>query len=238
MPANNLHSTSLIDLTSQLSLQKKKQRKIETTYDKVKRYTDVLMMSNDEAEIDNALLSLIQIDAHLLVFDSHKVESILTEEYDGYDEFQYLVNRLKKRISRLREEDKKKMKSKDNDEKEEGDEETEEEEYDPKYPEIRSSVEMAMLKQGQSKENSLESEEEDDAVCLDYTCMKKELKTEETEDDDEESVEGAEEYDPEYPEIRSSVEMAMDVIQNFRSGSTQDGKIGAKNGEQLIFRNS
>uniref|UniRef100_A0A1I7TGJ0 Uncharacterized protein n=1 Tax=Caenorhabditis tropicalis TaxID=1561998 RepID=A0A1I7TGJ0_9PELO len=109
----------------------KKMPSIETIPEKVNRYTELLLVSDNKYEIENAFLRLFQIDTSIRVYEKCRLEYILRKRFDGNINYLYQVNRLFKKIAQLRRKEQKIKK-----------EERKEEEYDPEFPCIRSSIEM------------------------------------------------------------------------------------------------
>uniref|UniRef100_A0A1I7UFA8 KIX domain-containing protein n=1 Tax=Caenorhabditis tropicalis TaxID=1561998 RepID=A0A1I7UFA8_9PELO len=75
---------------------------IESIPEKVNRYTELLLVSENKYEIENALLRLFQIETSIRVYEKCRLEYILRKRFDGNIDYLYQVNRLFKKIAQLR----------------------------------------------------------------------------------------------------------------------------------------
>ncbi|CAL2031825.1 unnamed protein product [Caenorhabditis brenneri] len=142
MPAQFLQTLH----TLQYTLPTTSRRKMDTptTPEKIHRYTQMLTdTKRNTSEILHAFSRLNELNASIRIYEQADLENVLKEFYsDGHVVFAYEVNKLNRKLDKLRKNEQKPMSSVE--EKMEVD--NEEEEYDPEYPEIRSSMEMARYK--------------------------------------------------------------------------------------------
>lgn len=146
MPARFLQTLHNLQYTLPTKTTTRHKMDTPTIPEKIHYYTQMLTDSNcSTSGILHAFSRLNELDAPIRIFEQAGVENVLKELYsdDRQVVFAYEVNKLNQKLNKLRKKNVQKPMS-SWEEKMEVD--NEEEEYDPEYPEIRSSMEMAKYK--------------------------------------------------------------------------------------------